>query len=167
MIITLPGVSAQYGAARDRLLEREIALRREMEAVAAARRELPPGGVVSEDYVFQAAGPVAVRMSELFAPSTDALIIYSLMFPRDPGDERPGPASGETAPRQATVPVVRRPARPARRARRARRAEPQPRERRQGTARAPARVRVTSGRSNHSGTSSTSRARAGPTGTSS
>src|SRR5215208_6865671 len=53
MTLTFPGESAEYRAARDRLLEREIELRREMEAVAAARRELPPGGVVPEDYVFQ------------------------------------------------------------------------------------------------------------------
>jgi predicted dithiol-disulfide oxidoreductase (DUF899 family) len=45
----------EYRAARDRLLEREIELRRAMEAVAAARRELPPGGRVT-DYVFQGAG---------------------------------------------------------------------------------------------------------------
>ena len=41
---TFPGESAEYRAARDRLLEQEIELRRAMEAVAAARRELPPGG---------------------------------------------------------------------------------------------------------------------------
>jgi predicted dithiol-disulfide oxidoreductase (DUF899 family) len=72
-----------------------------MEAVAAARRELPPGGVVPEDYVFQGAGadgtPTDVRLSELFAPRKDSLVIYSFMFPRDPGDERAGPRIGETA----------------------------------------------------------------------
>ena len=96
MGITFPGESAEYRAARDRLLEQEIELRRAMEAVAAARRELPPGGVVPEDYVFQGAGadgtPTDVRLSELFAPGKDSLVIYSFMFPRDPGDERPGPA---------------------------------------------------------------------------
>jgi predicted dithiol-disulfide oxidoreductase (DUF899 family) len=101
MSITFPGESAEYRAARDRLLEQEIAERRAMEAVAAARRELPPGGIVPEDYVFQGAGaegaPTDVRMSELFAPGKDSLAIYSFMFPRDPGDERPGPAGGETA----------------------------------------------------------------------
>ena len=35
-----PGESAEYRAARDRLLAQEIELRRTMEAVAAARREL-------------------------------------------------------------------------------------------------------------------------------
>jgi hypothetical protein len=53
---TFPGESAEYRAARDRLLEQEIELRRAMEAVAAARRELPPGGPIPEDYVFQGAG---------------------------------------------------------------------------------------------------------------
>lgn len=101
MSIVFPGESAEYRAARDRLLEQEVELRRAMEAVAAARRELPPGGVVPEDYLFQGAGadgtPTDVRLSELFAPGKDSLVIYSFMFPRDPGDERPGPASGQTA----------------------------------------------------------------------
>src|SRR2546421_9811375 len=101
MGITFPGESAEYRAARDRLLEREVELRRATEAVAAARRELPPGGVVPEDYAFQGAvpdgSPTEVRLSELFAPGKDSLLIYSFMFPRDPGDERPGPDIGETA----------------------------------------------------------------------
>jgi predicted dithiol-disulfide oxidoreductase (DUF899 family) len=99
--VTFPGESAEYRAARDRLLEQEIELRRAMDAVAAARCELPPGGVVPEDYVFQGAGadgaPTDVRLSELFAPGKDSLAIYSFMFPRDPGDERPGPSTGQTA----------------------------------------------------------------------
>jgi predicted dithiol-disulfide oxidoreductase (DUF899 family) len=101
MGIAFPGESSEYRAARDRLLDQEIELRRAMEAVAAARRELPPGGVVPEDYVFQGAGHdgsvTDVRLSELFAPGKDALVIYSFMFPRDPADDRPGPAGGETA----------------------------------------------------------------------
>jgi predicted dithiol-disulfide oxidoreductase (DUF899 family) len=101
MSATFPGESAEYRAARDRLLEREIELRRAMEEVAATRRELPPGGGVPEDYVFQGAGedgsPTEVRMSELFASGKDSLVIYSFMFPRDPGDERPGPKAGQTA----------------------------------------------------------------------
>jgi predicted dithiol-disulfide oxidoreductase (DUF899 family) len=101
MSIAFPDESAEYRAARDRLLEQEIQLRRAMEAVAAARRELPPGGAVPEDYVFQGRGaddtPTDVRLSELFAPGKDSLVIYSFMFPRDPGDDRPGPAGGQTA----------------------------------------------------------------------
>jgi predicted dithiol-disulfide oxidoreductase (DUF899 family) len=98
---TFPGESPEYRTARDALLEREIELRREMEAVAAARRELPPGGAIPEDYVFQGAGPdgepIDLRMSELFAPGKDSLVIYNYMFPRSPKDPRPGPASGRTA----------------------------------------------------------------------
>src|SRR5688572_9225492 len=101
MSVTFPNESAEYRAARDRLLEQEIELRRAIETVAAARRALPPGGVVPEDYVFQRAGadgaPTEVRLSELFAPGMDSLVIYSFMFPRDPGDDRPGPAEGPTA----------------------------------------------------------------------
>ncbi|MDQ4028773.1 MAG: DUF899 family protein [Actinomycetota bacterium] len=101
MSISFPGESAEYRAARDRLLQREIELRRATEGVAAARRELPPGGPVPEDYVFQGVGPdgapTNVRMSELFAPGKDSLVIYNFMFPRDPGDDRPGPKSGQTA----------------------------------------------------------------------
>jgi predicted dithiol-disulfide oxidoreductase (DUF899 family) len=101
MGVTFPGESPEYRAARERLLEQEIGLRRAMEAVAAQRRELPPGGVVPVDYVFQGAGadgaPTHVRLSELFAPGKDSLAVYSFMFPRDPGDLRPGPVVGETA----------------------------------------------------------------------
>ncbi|MGZ6638851.1 MAG: DUF899 family protein [Solirubrobacteraceae bacterium] len=42
--VSFPGESAEYRAARDRLLEREAELRHAIEAVAAARRELPRGG---------------------------------------------------------------------------------------------------------------------------
>jgi predicted dithiol-disulfide oxidoreductase (DUF899 family) len=99
--ITFPGESPEYRKARDELLQREIELRRVMESVAAARRELPPGGKVAEDYVFQGAradgSHGGVRLSELFAPDKDSLAVYSFMFPRDPSDDRPGPTNGESA----------------------------------------------------------------------
>jgi predicted dithiol-disulfide oxidoreductase (DUF899 family) len=101
MGVRFPGESAEYRAARDQLLEREVELRRATEEVAAARRQLPPGGTVPEDYAFQGAGgdgaSAEVKLSQLFAPGKDSLVIYSFMFPRDPGDDRPGPAEGETA----------------------------------------------------------------------
>jgi hypothetical protein len=55
--VTFPGESAAYRAARDRLLGQEIELRRATEAVAVARRRLPPGGAVPHDYAFQGRGP--------------------------------------------------------------------------------------------------------------
>jgi predicted dithiol-disulfide oxidoreductase (DUF899 family) len=99
--VRFPGESADYRAARDRLLRQEVELRRAMESVAVARRALPPGGLVPQDYVFQGADeggePTEVRLSELFSPGHDALVIYHYMFPRDPDDDRAGPASGESA----------------------------------------------------------------------
>jgi len=92
MGITYPGESADYRAARDRLLEQEIQLRRAMEEVAVSRRALPPGGLVPEDYAFDDA-----RLSELFAPGRDSLLIYSFMYPRDPLDDRPGDPEGPCA----------------------------------------------------------------------
>ena len=41
--------------------------------------------------------PTDVRLSELFAPGRDSLVIYNMMFPRHPTDERPGPRTGQTA----------------------------------------------------------------------
>ena len=49
---TFPNESPAYRAARNQLLQREVALRREMEAVASEIRALPPGGAVPEDYEF-------------------------------------------------------------------------------------------------------------------
>jgi predicted dithiol-disulfide oxidoreductase (DUF899 family) len=96
MAITYPGESAEYRAARDRLLEQEIRLRRELEEVAAARRALPPGGEIPQDYVFHGAEG-EVHFSELFGPGRDSLVIYSFMFPRDPLDDRPGERDGPCA----------------------------------------------------------------------
>lgn len=84
-----PGESDAYRAARDRLLEAEIELRRSIERVAAMRRGLPPGGAVPEDYVFEDAGG-EVRLSDLFEPGKDTLAIYSFMY--GPEVERPCPA---------------------------------------------------------------------------
>src|SRR3954462_7517434 len=81
MNVSFPGESRQYRAARNRGLDQEIALRRAMERVAAARRALPPGGITPEDYRFQGVRPDGslgdVRLSELFAPGKNSLAIYS------------------------------------------------------------------------------------------
>jgi predicted dithiol-disulfide oxidoreductase (DUF899 family) len=84
-----PGESDAYRAARDRLLDAEIELRRSIERVAAMRRGLPPGGAVPEDYVFEDSGG-EVRFSDLFEPGKDTLAIYSFMY--GPKAERPCPA---------------------------------------------------------------------------
>ncbi len=101
MTTTFPNESIEHRAARNQLLEAEIKLRRAMEAVAQARRALPPGGLVPQDYAFDgldAGGkPAKIKLSDLFAPDTDSLIVYNFMFPRYSRDDRPKPASGETA----------------------------------------------------------------------
>jgi predicted dithiol-disulfide oxidoreductase (DUF899 family) len=95
--VRFPGESEEYRRERNRLLEAEVELRRQIERVAAQRRELPPGGVVPEDYLFERVGGGQVRFSELFEPGKDTLAVYSFMFPRYSGDTRPGPDTGETA----------------------------------------------------------------------
>src|ERR687891_2194412 len=101
MSTTFPGESAEHRVARDRLLQREIELRRAMEGVAEARRQLPPGAVVPEDYVFQGVGadgaPTDVRLLDLSGAGKDSVVIYIFMFPRHSGDDRPGPPGGQTA----------------------------------------------------------------------
>lgn len=100
MPIAFPGESPEYRAARDALLQREVDLRRQMEAVAAELRSLPPGGAVPEDYLFDSVGEggatATVRMSELFGDN-DTLMLYHYMFPRHREDSRPGPTRGPFA----------------------------------------------------------------------
>jgi predicted dithiol-disulfide oxidoreductase (DUF899 family) len=80
----LPNESAEYRAARDELIEAEIEARRAIERAADLRRRLPRGGAVPENYVFVEAGGDGttrpVRLSDLFEPGTDTLIVYSFMF---------------------------------------------------------------------------------------
>ncbi|MEQ8348501.1 MAG: DUF899 family protein [Sneathiellaceae bacterium] len=87
--IHFPNEGADYRAARDALLLAERELRRQVEHVAALRRALPPGGRTKEDYPF-ATGPAdlsadgpqrTLRLSELFAPGRDSLILYGFMLP--------------------------------------------------------------------------------------
>jgi predicted dithiol-disulfide oxidoreductase (DUF899 family) len=100
MGMRFPNESPEYRAARDALLESEVLLRRQMEAVAVELRALPAGGEIPEDYVFDCMGangaPTQVRLSELFR-SGDTLMIYHYMFPRHAQDERPGPSKGALA----------------------------------------------------------------------
>jgi predicted dithiol-disulfide oxidoreductase (DUF899 family) len=100
MAMHFPGESAAYRTARDELLRQELALRRATEAVASARRALPPGGALPQDYAFtrreggrEGGAERRVRLSELFRPGHDTLAIYSWMF----GPEREAPCPMCTA----------------------------------------------------------------------
>ena len=90
-----PNESGEYRSARNALLDAEIALRRQTEAVAEMRRELPPGGEVPEDYAFERIGahfrPEKVTLSDLFGEHS-TLLLYSYMF----GPERDVPCPGCT-----------------------------------------------------------------------
>ena len=78
-----PNESSEYRAARDALLMDEQELVNKVKALAARRRQLPRGGQLKEDYVFQWAndGKVGrkVKFSELFGDKS-TLLIYSFMF---------------------------------------------------------------------------------------
>src|SRR6202022_2858898 len=83
--VRFPGESDECRRARGEPLKAEVDLRRQIEAMATQRRELPLGGVVPRDYIFEewdagknAARPV--RLSELFADGKDTLFLYNHMF---------------------------------------------------------------------------------------
>jgi predicted dithiol-disulfide oxidoreductase (DUF899 family) len=82
--VRFPGETSKYRSARNSLLKDEMALRAQIEAVAAKRRKLPLGGEPPEDYVFDEltadGGTRQVRLSELFSPGKETLIVYSYMF---------------------------------------------------------------------------------------
>ena len=88
MATNFPGESSEYRAARNKLLEAESNLRRQLEAVAALRRRLPAGGIIPQDDVFdEDAG--TVTLSHLFKPGHQSLIVYNFMF---------GPAMAKPCP---------------------------------------------------------------------
>lgn len=80
--MAFPNESPEYRAARNVLLDAEMALRRQLEAVAAMRRALPPGGEVPQDNVFERLGademPEKVKLSELFE-GHPSILLYSFM----------------------------------------------------------------------------------------
>jgi predicted dithiol-disulfide oxidoreductase (DUF899 family) len=93
--LNFPNESAEYRTARNALLQAEIALRRQLEAVAAQRRALPRGGAVPVDFVFEQIGanerPEPVKLSELFG-NHPSILLYSFMY----GPERDEPCTGCT-----------------------------------------------------------------------
>ncbi len=78
--VRFPGESALYRTARNKLLAAERDLREQVERVAHLRRTLPLGGEVTEDYAFEEGPGVNVKLSELFRPCLDTLVLYSFMF---------------------------------------------------------------------------------------
>jgi predicted dithiol-disulfide oxidoreductase (DUF899 family) len=82
-----PNDSAQYRSARQTLLAEEIALRRQIEHVAALRRALPPGGV-ARHYDFIDDNGQTIGLADLFGPH-DTLVSYFWMY--GPKRERPCP----------------------------------------------------------------------------
>jgi predicted dithiol-disulfide oxidoreductase (DUF899 family) len=83
--VRFPGETDDYRRARNDLLETEIELRRQIEAVGAQRRSLPLGGEVPSDYSFEESSGEdedtrTVRLSELFEDGKDTLFLYSFMF---------------------------------------------------------------------------------------
>ncbi len=82
--------SAEYRKHRDELLEAELALKDQCEAVAEMRRRLPRGAKIERDYVFRE-GPADLtrnnesdffdtRFTELFADGKNQLIVDHMMF---------------------------------------------------------------------------------------
>ena len=76
--VRFPNESSAYRTARNRLLEAELGLRREVERVASLRRKVPAGGVVPTDYAFEEIGSDGdvrqVHLSELFG-DRDTLVL--------------------------------------------------------------------------------------------
>ena len=75
-----PNESREYRDARDSLLKDEQELSDKVKSVAEKRRNLPPGGQLKEDYVFQWANDgkmgEPVKFSELFG-TKNTLLLYS------------------------------------------------------------------------------------------
>jgi predicted dithiol-disulfide oxidoreductase (DUF899 family) len=83
-----PGETDSYRRARNELLQAEIDLRRRVEDVATLRRQLPLGGEIPDDYVFDEGSAdlsdaqtlQQVSLSQLFQPGKDTLALYGFMF---------------------------------------------------------------------------------------
>ncbi len=95
--LVFPGESNAYRKARDELLGLEIELRRNLEKVAARRRQLPAGGKLKQDYVFEEGAQelndtealYSTKFSQLFENNKNSLVVYSFMF--EPDAELPCP----------------------------------------------------------------------------
>ena len=82
-----PGETGQYREARNKLLQAELELRTRIEELAQMKRDLPEGGEVTEDYIFEEIveenehkSLIKTKLSGLFEDSKSALIIYNFMY---------------------------------------------------------------------------------------
>jgi len=80
-----PNTSDTYISARDSLAEAEYALSKQIEAVAAQRRQLPTGAIM-KDYVFNGPEGTTTSLADLAADGRN-VVIYHLMF--GPDDKEP------------------------------------------------------------------------------
>ena len=95
--VRFPGESADYRAARDKLLAAERDLRQHVEQVAELRRKLPLGGELPENYAFEEGAAdlantttvVPVKLSDLFREGIHTLALYNFMY---------GPAMKQACP---------------------------------------------------------------------
>ena len=92
-----PGESDGYRRARNELLRAELELKERVEEIAAMRRDLPAGGIVPEDYIFDEGVRdfrdtqtiSQVKLSELFEADKPTLVLINTMF--EPDAEVPCP----------------------------------------------------------------------------
>ncbi len=78
-----PNESKEYRKARNELLQDEIELRLQIENVAKKRRNLPLGGLIKEDYIFEeiiSSQIHKVKLSALFENDKKSLVMYSFMY---------------------------------------------------------------------------------------
>ncbi|NKB36604.1 MAG: DUF899 domain-containing protein [Gammaproteobacteria bacterium] len=88
-----PNENSIYREQRDKLLGEELKLRDKLEKVATQRRQLPVGGELPQDYVFDEliGGSIVKRQfSTLFDDGKDTLLLYSFMYAEDA--DKPCPA---------------------------------------------------------------------------
>ena len=86
-----PDETEDYRRKRETLLKKELELQDNIESVARLRRELSPSAPVREDYVFEEGVPDyrdtrtvrEVKLSELFQPGKNTLIVINYMFAPD------------------------------------------------------------------------------------
>ncbi len=95
-----PNETDEYRRQREGLLEREVELRAQAEAVAAARRDLPLGGRLGDDYRFRRVEDGTERevsFVDLFGVH-DELLLYTMMY----GEEWDAPCPSCTSIVDAT-----------------------------------------------------------------